>query len=431
MPPLLYYGRVIGLIFVASLALLGCRPADPGPGANLPEEIRTINQYVHDQMNDAYLWAEQVPPTIGPFDRPDPGLLLADLRNPADRWSNIDRDEGAYRRRLTQAQEAGHGFFFAADLAQNLRIALVYPGSPASEAGLRRGLLVRQVNGQAVNASNAPRLAGSVSLLVEEAGGQTRTVQVEPRVFTAQSVLHREVKTVAGRRVGYLVYQSFTTASEADLNQAFNDFKAQNIGDLVVDLRYNGGGLLSTAQHLASLLAPAAAPGRDFARLEYNRRYARNNQTVKFEAKPVNLGLRRVFFIVTGNTASASEFLINGLRPQMEVQLVGSRTVGKFFGSPILEQGPYTFTPITLQGLNERGENFPQGLVPQFATPDDRTRNWGDERENLLAAVLHYLARGNYEGYQPSLARTEAPATEPAPFAADGQPIDQRPVIVW
>ncbi|MCU0451600.1 MAG: hypothetical protein MUC97_17440, partial [Bernardetiaceae bacterium] len=123
-----HFSRVIGLPLIASLGLFGCLQNDPGPGANLPEEIRTINQYVHDQMNDSYLWAEQVPQNVGPFDQPDPGLLLAALRNPIDRWSDINKDNGAYRLRLTQAQEAGHGFFFAVDQAQNLRIALVYPG---------------------------------------------------------------------------------------------------------------------------------------------------------------------------------------------------------------------------------------------------------------------------------------------------------------
>jgi C-terminal processing protease CtpA/Prc len=398
------------LASLALVCLLACKPAADEGSLPLNEETRAINRYVYDQMQDIYLWNDQIPGDVRPFNYETPSKLLDAMKFRLDRWSYVVKDDGATRRQLTTGESLTYGFLPAADRAQAIRVGLVYPDSPASEAGLVRGNRIVRVNGQEVAANNFPRLTGTVSLTIAGADGQTREVNVTPRSVNLKSVIHREVKQVAGRTVGYLVYQNFTTASQAELDDAFQFFRAQNVADLIIDLRYNPGGFDRTSQHFAGLLAPPGAVGRTYSRYAHNTRYASQNRELKIEAKPVNLNLRRVFFILTGNSASASEFLVNGLRPFLDVQVVGTRSVGKFFGAPLLEQGGYTFSPIVFQGVNDRGENFPEGIPPTFEALDDRTRNFGDERENLLAAVLHFIARGSYSGFAPSIARTEGEA---------------------
>lgn len=395
----------MGLCWVL-LFLLACKPTEE-PGLPLNDETRTINRYVYDQMQDLYLWQDQIPAGVRPFNYETPTKLLDAMRFSADRWSYVAKDDGATRRQLTSGESLTYGFIPAAGRAQEIRVGLVYPDSPASEVGLVRGNRILRVNGQEVSANNFPRLVGPLVLLVAGADDKTREVNITPRSVNLKSVIHREVKQVAGRSVGYFVYQNFTTASQAELDDLFQFFRARAVNELVVDLRYNPGGFDRTSQHLAGLIAPSSAVGRNFARYAHNQRYAGQNRELKFEAKPVNLGLRRVFFLLSGNSASASEFLVNGLRPFMDVQIIGTRSVGKFFGAPLLEEAGYTFSPIIFQGVNDRGENFPAGIPPTFEVADDRTRNFGDENEDLLAAALFFLNRGTYAGFRPSQARVE------------------------
>jgi carboxyl-terminal processing protease len=401
MPTLRYAGLVLGFF-----CLMACRPTEE-EGLPLNDDTRTINRFVFDQMQDIYLWEDQIPDNVRPFNYETPTKLLDAMKFRVDRWSYVIKDDGATRRQLTSGESLTYGFLPAADRTQGIRVGLVYPDSPASEAGLVRGARILRVNGQEVTATTFPRLVGPVTLAIAGADGVSREVSLTPRSVNLRSVVHREVKQVAGRRVGYLVYQSFTTASQAELDQAFQFFRNENVAELIVDLRYNPGGFDRTSQHFAGLIAPTTAVGRAFARYTHNQRYTGQNRELKFEAKPVNLGLRRVFFILSGNSASASEFLVNGLRPFMDVQVVGTRSVGKFFGAPLLEEVGYTFSPIIFQGVNDRNENFPEGIPPSFEVADDRTRNFGDVQENMLAAVLHYIERGSYAGFMPSPARAE------------------------
>jgi hypothetical protein len=228
--------------------------------------------------------------------------------------------------------------------------------------------------------------------------------------------------------VGYIVFNSFTSDANADpqLNAAFDYFTTQGVTDLVVDLRYNGGGYVSTAEYIDNLIVPSAKSNT----LMYNTYYNSNLQNDKDPlitklygipagsftvannvtnfGKIGSLNVNRVFFIITGATASASELTINNLRPEMDVQFIGETSYGKpvgFFAIDINDYQLYTPEFYTLNSASQGG--YYQGFTPGTATYpgiqdyDDLTKDFGDPTEGLLAHALNYVKTGTYSVSNP------------------------------
>lgn len=395
------------MVWVLLIMAVSCRNQKEEPVTDV--NALPIKRYVFEVMKFFYFWHERIPANINPdnFNTPE-ALLEAMLFRPLDRWSHIVRDNGATAAQLQTGSTQGFGFLWGLDREQNLRLVLVHPNSPAEEARLARGMRVLSVNGTPVNtgATNIPRFENAVSLTVQDASGAIRQVELQSRTFNMRGVTLREVKQVGGRRVGYLVFSIFTQAAVQELDEAFNFFRSENVNELILDLRYNGGGTPETALHLASLIAPAAA-GRRFLKYEHNSRNTQRNTELTFKNVNNGLNLNRVFILTTGNTASASELIINGLRPFINIQTIGTTTHGKFVGGYVFtHREGYSLVPICFQSVNANGDTFANGFEPSFRAIDDRTRPFGDPNENLLAAALHFIANGSFAGYTPT-ARVE------------------------
>ncbi|HET9826503.1 MAG TPA: S41 family peptidase, partial [Chitinophagaceae bacterium] len=216
-------------------------------------------------------------------------------------------------------------------------------------------------------------------------------------------------------KVGYLVFnQFFGQPSRNELAQAFNYFQSQGISDLVVDLRYNPGGSVETEDTLSNFIAPSTTNNQVMYQYIFNQTLQSNqhqlirkklgygnifgtaDNTIKF-AKAGALNLPRVFFIVTGNTASASELLINNLRPYMDVKLIGDTTYGKpvgFFPIPIYN---YDIYPISFKTVNSAGSaDYYHGFAPDKLTADGVDKSWGDVTEPSLASALQYITTGAF-----------------------------------
>ena len=334
--------------------------------------------------------------------------------------------------------DMGFSVFYQA--YNDLRIKYVYPGSPAAVAGLVRGYKVTAVNNStsiaydpnASNTNNDPNLtfvvnalgSNTIKLTLQRPDATTFTVDVARGNYTINPVLKYSVITsTTGKVVGYFAFNRFTslTNSKAKIDEAFSYFASQNISELVVDLRYNGGGDIETAAYLSNYMVPSSKNGTLMFTEYYNarlqnddypllkRKYKINagdfkpqNNTTNF-AKMGNLNLSRAFFLVTGATASASELLINNLRPVMTIQLIGRTTYGKpvgFFGIPV---GNYDMYLAEIESRNANGQaDYYQGMVPAtnsfpgFVVNDDITKDFGDKTESLLARALNYIDKGNY-----------------------------------
>jgi len=335
------------------------------------------------------------------------------------------------------------GFDLQYNLVNDLRIEYVYPGSPASLAGLTRGCQITSINGSSnisydgvisgvvygtgtstnLNfVNNAVFNSGTITMTVTTLSGSTKTVSLATTSYNVNPVLKDTVYTeTSGKKLGYIVFNSFVSDAVADplLNAAFANFATQGISDLVVDLRYNGGGYVSTAEYLDNLIVPPAKSGTLMYNTYYNSNLVSGKDplitsqfgSVDFSvaanavnfAKQGSLNINRVFFIMTGQTASASELTINNLRPEMDVEFVGSQSYGKpvgFFGLKINKYTVYT-PQFSIENAAGQGGYY-QGFIPGATgypgvnSYDDLTKDFGDPKEGLLSHILNYVNTGTY-----------------------------------
>lgn len=328
--------------------------------------------------------------------------------------------------------------------ANDLRVKYVYPGSPADIAGIKRGYEIVTINGVTdLNGTsnstinfivNAVYYSPSITMTVLKPDNTTATVTFNTATYTVNPVLTYKVFNEGnGHVVGYIVFNSFTTIDNAKpkLNQAFNNFISNGVTDLVVDLRYNGGGDGQTAEYLDDLIAPASTTGTLMYTTYFNSNLQNGNSPLidkKFgfvpaDFKPANnqvgfnkalsLDINRVFFIVTGATASSSELTINNLRPKLDVELVGDTTYGKPVGEipiPLGSDGKYIlYSPqIYVENSANQGDYY-AGMAPGspsykgYLAADDVTKDFGDSTEKLLSYALNYVKTGVYAINKPQV----------------------------
>jgi len=200
--------------------------------------------------------------------------------------------------------------------------------------------------------------------------------------------------------VGYLAFNSFlgdTTEMYNNFQRIFNRFSSESIQDVIVDLRYNGGGYVTVQEKLANYLINAGGNGNIMMTQKYNDKYTQFNDISRFK-KLGSLNLSRVFFIVSNNTASASELLINNLKPYMEVKLVGpSNTYGKPVGFFPIPVGEWYVFPVSFRTINKNGEgNYFNGIPIDNKAADGFDKDWGDASEACLASALSYINTGAF-----------------------------------
>lgn len=214
------------------------------------------------------------------------------------------------------------------------------------------------------------------------------------------------VYTYSEMKVGYFVYGEFGT--EADVTDVVLKFNRTRIDELIVDLRDNPGGYVSTCQYLASLIAPVDCLGNLFVTCRFNRflseeYFQKTGSSVTelffkddYLTFVRNLNLRRVLFLVNGHSASCSELLVNSLRPYMKVVVIGETTVGKDVGMRRIS-GPrymYELWPITFRTYNAAGDSIPTtGIVPDIYIEDIEDYPLGDVNEIMLKTALDYLTQ--------------------------------------
>jgi carboxyl-terminal processing protease len=330
-----------------------------------------------------------------------------------------------------------------------LFVTAVYPGSPADKAGVKRGWVIKTVNGASIGASYdseasnvlASMDASSVSLTgYNYADNAPFNLALTKASYKSSPVYASKVITKSGRKIGYLSYARFSaltnfdTPSDLSLDPVFADFAAQGVTDLIIDLRYNGGGYIESATYLANLISPPSLSGKKmyteiynstmqsgkatilanqplldaagkiryrdgkmltYADLNYSSTAAINN--TYFSKKGSVNGINNVVFIVSGSTASASELLINSLKPYLNVKLVGTTTYGKPVGFfPIVLQNRYEVFMSLFETRNSNNEGgYYNGMVPEvISTNDTPTFPFGDERDSYTALALNVLVPG-------------------------------------
>lgn len=307
-------------------------------------------------------------------------------------------------------------------------VRYVLPNTSAEAQGIERGDYFNTVDGEQLTVENFSRLLEPASYTIglaeingDEIISTGETVSLQKEEYTTNPVFIAKIFPTAAGKVGYLMYNGFTSTFDAVLNETFAMFKSEGITDLIVDLRYNGGGSVETASDLGSMIT-GQFNGEIFYKEQWNQDYQtlleatapeslinRFNNRIKDGSAINSLNLGRVFFITTLKTASASELLVNGLKPYIEVVQIGENTTGKFQASTTLYDSPdfrrngaslghtYAVQPLIYKTVNAAGvTDYVDGLPPDLEIKED-IRNLGqlgDPSERLLAAALAIIEGG-------------------------------------
>ena len=305
----------------------------------------------------------------------------------------------------------GFGFgskFVDAPFNADLRLTQVFPGSPAASAGFQRGQRILAVNGRTIaeiNAAEGVAAAFGVNteglartFLVRKPDGAEFEIEVAKALVTIDPVPLTTVFDVAGAKVGYVDFRTFISTANDVLDQAFAGFEAQNVTALVIDVRYNGGGLVSTAELLADLLGGVIANDQVLSETRFNMAKSALNSIDRFQQRPGSLALlQQVVFITTGSSASASELVINALLPHTVVTLVGDTTFGKPVGQVGLGfcDDELLLRPVSFETVNALAEGrYFDGLGATCNVEDELALALGDPAEASLAAALSYIENG-------------------------------------
>ena len=394
-----------GKLFVLGGLLLtpGCMDDPFDFGGPRSCEIADQNEWVYGVMQHVYLWRDELP-EVDPTTFEEPADLVRALRYDVDRWSRVS-DRQQTDALFQEGKTISFGFGTRRDPDGRVVVATVHERSPAGEAGMKRGDLIEAVGGFTVEQLDeenlwsdiyGPHEPGVPVSLVVASSGEAREIELVKDWVDITTVPNVEVLDVQGKRVGYVVFSSFLEPALVELNQAFGDLVEAEVRDVVIDMRYNGGGLVRVARHLLNLLGGHAADGEVAYRVEFNEDLRDQNDVRRFSSSKNSIpDIRTVTFITTRSSVSASELVINALRPHVDVRVVGTTTGGKPVGSRHFAFCDKVLAPITFQIVNAEGfGDYFDGIGPDCTASDDLFRPLGDPDERALAEALHLLEMG-------------------------------------
>ncbi|NNF98325.1 MAG: peptidase [Desulfobacteraceae bacterium] len=386
------------------VALISCGGGGGGGGGDPAPEcsVSGKNQFVYEVMKDSYLWYDSVPDVdYTVYSSPD--QLLDVLRYPLDHWSYIE-SKAAFDQYYEEGRYLGMGFSLKFDASQNLWVAFVFEDSPAAVFGFERTDQIISINDRPVSEFhdmtavwNELYRYTSADILKRADDHTVQTITIAYDNVNIDTVLHKEIFTVGTTNVGYLVFESFIEQSSSELDTVFAEFKAANIEELILDLRYNGGGRMSVAQHLAGLIGGSVTEHGVFQEYRHNENYSDYDDTLLFTNPPNSLGLDVVYVLSTGDTCSASESIINGLNPFIDVILIGDTTCGKPVGMYVKEICDMVLLPIQFRNLNAHGTtDYFDGFSPIHSVDDDLRNAFGDPDEDMLEMALYHIEHGGF-----------------------------------
>ena len=429
---------------LAALLLGACREEEePVVEEVVVEEISrnaSINEWIQEEMDIYYLWLENMR-NAGSKEKEPEDYFEALLYRPTDRFSDIFQSATELTDGLGgTSTESGYEFGLFTTPTQGQVIAevtYIKRGSPAENKDIQRGDIITAINGQGITVDNYRTLLREISnahtISYRRFNESTGSFEIKPdlqmevaRVSENPNFMD-SVYTIGNQKIGYVVYHFFAPSPtpqtpntvpvyDNEMDQIFQKLKTEGINHLIVDFRYNGGGYVSSAVNLASLIAPGVSTAEVFSKTKFNSYLMgfdnfRNWQT-PFKNKAENVGAQlggKVYILTSRRTASASELIINSLRPYMDVVIIGDRTTGKNVGSIVIEDednpdNNYGLLPIVSQSFNSRDQSdYGTGFFPNVEAKEntERLRPFGDVNELLLRTAIAQITGtppvGRYE----------------------------------
>ncbi|WP_341228169.1 S41 family peptidase [uncultured Arcticibacterium sp.] len=426
------------LPIISFLLTLACKEKNPEPidktdPTEEPKEENPIlanspvNNWIYSSMKSYYYWEKEMVDLSQTDLAIEPDSYFKSLlfeQGETDRFSVMYASADA----LTNSLNGLNSIFgfsykpFYADVARTritFSISNSLKNSAAERLEIKRGDFITKVNGETITVDNYGTILKDLETATltmgvyvgQEVVDSKKTLEITKELTQTKAVQHYEIINIGGKKVGYFAYNQFLTSSDKDVNQAFGEFKSQGIDELVVDFRYNPGGYISSAEIISSLIVKDINTSNLMTRQVWNEEQMASKPASSFETyfstSNSSAGgtlntletLDRVYFLVSNGTASASEMVINNLKPYMEVILVGEHTYGKNVGSITIKdtQEPkrweWGMQPIVLKTFNAAGESdygTKEGFAVDIEVQDAILpyKAFGDPDETLLYAAL-------------------------------------------
>ncbi|MBS1611083.1 MAG: hypothetical protein JSS70_20485, partial [Bacteroidetes bacterium] len=435
----LVFLSLVGLMVIFSCKKNSSDNTNTIPAQGTEEEKFMDSVYLYSQ--EVYFW-NSVLPSYSQFNPrqykgADELTSGENVMNAIRKLESLDRYSFVTTKAVSDGIQTGAstdwGFFiksYSIDHAEPIDsvywyVNYVYNQSTAGSSGVKRGWRINKINGTSINYDQSSidilnniffGTGNSASFEFLKPDNTTTSLTLSKTNFQANSVLYSNVFTYGVNKIGYMVFnQFFGSPSRAELASVFTQFQSAGITDLIVDLRNNRGGSTETQDTLSDLIAPVTANNQKMYTYEFNQQLQQGNfpllkkkpgfgsvsfapaiNTVNFK-KAGNLNLSRVFFIVSGSTASASELTINNLRPYMDVKLIGDTTYGKPVGFFPIDIFDFDIYPISFRTINSAGNaDYYTGFAPDKLSVDGVDKDWGDTNEPCIAEALKYITTGSF-----------------------------------
>ena len=396
-------------MFLTLTFIIACAGCGGGSGGN-PTGITPVdcsingqNQFVYEVMQDLYLYNDQLP-TVNPNNYDSPSDLLEDLRVAPDSFSTIN-DQQTQQNFYEDGTYNGIGFTFKAN-SDSYTITYIFNDSAANRAGLQRGDEIVSIEGISVTQINTDgglneflsnySNSDSLNFSITSSNAQTLNLEMSKGLVRMNTVISSDVITSNTLKIGYLALSSFIEPTKVELATAFRRFNQESIDELVLDLRYNGGGKIDTAQLLASYIAGDNALGADVTKLIYNDQNSNLNESFPFQSLNNSVDLDRLYVLTLEGTCSASELVINAMKPVgIEVITIGQTTCGKPIGFRAIDFCDKTLLPASFAITNDSNEgDYFNGITATCAANDDLNSELADPNEGMFAAALYHINSG-------------------------------------
>ncbi len=387
-----------------------------------------ISEWIYEVMDEVYYWTSEMPDYTDFSSKTDPESFYYDelVYDEEDKWSYITDDFTSLEAELSGVPVSmGYSPMFGL-ISENqviIIVEFVYPDSPAETAGLKRGDIILTIDGEYMDTTNYYDLYSQTSYTVglgylnnSSILSSGETISMTATTIAADPLIYDTIFEVSGKKIGYFVYTEFVSGDNDEylesIDNVFSNFTTAGVTDLIVDLRYNGGGEIDASTYLASSIAPASvANGSNvFVTYEYNDLYQSYFEyyhyddylETKFLNKVNDFEISSVSFLTTSGTASASELLITGLDPYMDVTIVGEPTYGKYTGMWVIydtdhepREHDWCLLPVVMKYANSEGyTDFDDGLTPDYEVTDYMLYAvpFGDIEDDLLATAIEQIS---------------------------------------
>ncbi|SCH96134.1 Carboxy-terminal processing protease CtpB precursor [uncultured Bacteroides sp.] len=384
----------------------------------------TTQTWMYETMQQEYLYYQDIPDKNSLNFFKKPSEFLSSMVSSKDKksgatFSHIDSVFVTTRSTSTTPTFGFEGTMVRAENGSyGIRVLYTQENSPAEEAGLKRGDLIIAANNKKINSSDlfyitSPQEAYLFTMgKLNERGFDTlQTVQMpSPRIVECNNLYKSDIIEIAGKRVAYIMYNEFGNNDAENLKQLFKDIAGQSVDDIILDLRYNPGGYVNIAQLVSTNLAPQEAMGNVFLKMTHNDKINQTDilnfeQSLLANGSPVNY--KNLYVITSSNTASASEIVINCLRPYMAGRLiqVGTATFGKNVAqqlytdeakAPMLE---FWMTNSLLSNAEDFSDYYTNGLNPDYEIAENFKGELGElgtAQDSLMIPIIKHIETGSF-----------------------------------